>query len=138
MSRHGASCTDLEEGLVLHERRHVELFPYASLRIAVLAAYPGHWSGHALGSQIAERAQAERARNEERRAAAEALAQHEQTRLRGELRRLAAEKGRKIAHAVEVSPHVGDAPEPAACQRHRRDRRGRGEPRPGPEPPHPP
>src|SRR5438105_8788779 len=125
MSRHGASCAGLQKPLVLHERRYVELFPYASLRIAVLAAYPGHRRGDALGRELAERAQAERALDKQRGPAAEALAQHEQARVRRELHRFGAEEGGKIAHAVEVAPHVGDALEPAARERHRRDRRHR-------------
>src|SRR5437660_5628319 len=122
MPRYIASCFHLQECFVLHQRRHVELFPYASLRIAVLSPHPRRWRRPAFGRQLARRAQAVRARDEQRGAATEALAQYEEARLRGELHRLTAEERRKITYAVRIAAHVRHAPEPAAGQRHGRDR----------------
>src|SRR5258706_16011458 len=116
MSLHGASYADLQKGLLLHEPRYVELFPYASLRIAVLGAYPRHRRGHGLWRELAERAQAERARDEERRAGTEPLAQHEQARVRCRFDPFPADEGGKVRHAVEVAPHVGAALEPGTCK----------------------
>ena len=71
-------------------------------------------------------AQAERAFDQQRRAAAEALVRAASRRAaRSSASRWPAEEGAEVAHAVEVAAHVGDAPEPRLRERHRRNRRHR-------------